>query len=117
MLRSQSRVAGWGCSRCRRKETVLPETPEPERRRLRGCDGPAPSSFAVQGAPSVLRCPWATVLAGHEAEVVGWWQRWRLLGVWPFEGGADEQPAWVTQAFEALAAEDARAAAQTPQKG
>lgn len=91
---------------------MLPETPEPERRRLRGCDGAAPSSFAVQGAPSVTRCPWATVLAGGEAEIVAWWLRWRMLGVWPYAGGVDEQPVWIVQAFEALTAEDQRAQAQ-----
>lgn len=83
------------------------EAPEEERHALRGCVGEAPSSFALECAPSLRRCPWA-VLKGDETTVVAWWRLWRRTGVWPFACGADDQPAWVVQAFDSLSAEQER---------
>ena len=89
---------GWGCSRCGRAETTLPDENEAYRRKIRGCDSDAPNA-------KWIRCPWSQ-LRGGETEIVNYWRRWQRLGVWPFAGGADEQPAWVIQAFDHLSADE-----------
>lgn len=84
----------------------MPDEPEADRRRLRGCDAEAPASATHR------RCPWSQ-LTGGESVVIGWWRLWRRLGVWPYAGGTDEQPAWIVQAFDVLtAADDARKEAE-----
>lgn len=66
---------------------------------MRGCDADAPNPPIP--SMTTLRCPRAVVDTG-----VMWWldafARWELLGVLPFQGSFDEQPAMVEDAFYAL---------------
>jgi len=86
----------WGCSKCKGEGWEDGDS----KRAARGCDGEPTSNLGFAFAPSLRRCPWASI----EPDVwqyISWWLNWEAFKVLPW-GGNDlmAQPAFVFEVFE-----------------
>lgn len=71
-------------------------------RKVRNCDGAGDgASLHLPFAPELRRCPRSVVRQEHLALLAAF-TRWRQLGLTPFGGPLEEQPAWVADLFESV---------------